>query len=87
MDKFRYNSDSAANPARSVQSVIMSDEQELLLVPKALFVGSGGDIALRCLEDTEATVLKNVAAGSILPVRAIQIYATGTTAGDIVALI
>ena len=87
MDKFRYNSDSATNPARSVQSVIMSDEQELLLVPKALFVGSGGDIALRCLEDTEATVLKNVAAGSILPVRAIQIYATGTTAGDIVALI
>ncbi len=87
MDKFRYNADSAANPARSVQSVILSDEQELLSVPKALFVGSGGDIVLRCVEDAEATVLKNVASGSILPIRAIQLYATGTTAGDIVALI
>lgn len=87
MDKFRYNADSAANPARSAQSVILSDEQELLSVPKALFVGSGGDIVLRCVDDAGATVLKNVAAGSILPLRAVQVYATGTTAGDIVALI
>jgi hypothetical protein len=87
MDEFRYNADSVANPARSVQSVILSDEQDLPTLPKALFVGTGGDIALRGVDDSQTTVLKNVAAGSILPVRALRIYVTGTTAGDIVALV
>ena len=42
--------------------------------------------ALRLIGDTSAVVHKNVPSGSYLPVRATYIYATGTTATDIVAL-
>ena len=87
MDKFSGNIDTASNPARGLALVAPADGAELSQVPKALFVGSGGDLRVRCIEDEAPITLKNVGNGQILPVRAIQVYASGTTAADIVALL
>jgi len=72
--------------ARQPFDVVPDDEAELPRVPKALYIGTGGDIALRGVgADTDAT-FRNVPSGFLLPVRAQFVRATGTTAEDIVAL-
>ncbi|MBN8832091.1 MAG: hypothetical protein J0G94_16060 [Sphingomonadales bacterium] len=55
-------------------------------LPKAIFVGTGGNITLRAADGSADVVFKNVASGQILDVRARFIRATGTTAADIVGL-
>ena len=55
-------------------------------MPKALYVGTGGDIVLRGVGFTSDVTFRNVASGQILDVRASHVRATGTTAADIVAL-
>lgn len=86
MDRFHTSSDSVSHPARSLQHVDLASSQPLPVIPKALFVGTGGDVRLRCVDDGEPVICRNVPDGSILPVRAAQLYADGTTASDIVAL-
>jgi hypothetical protein len=52
----------------------------------SLFVGTGGDIALKNGEG-DSVVFKNIPNGIFLPVKAVKkVFATGTTATDIVAL-
>lgn len=52
---------------------------------RALFVGTAGDVAVVARDGGVAT-LKNVANGTVLPIRAIRVNSTNTTATDIVAL-
>jgi hypothetical protein len=66
-------------------AVVPHDVNALADVPKALFVGTGGNITLRGA-GTSDLVFKNVPDGSVLPFRAQFVRATGTTAADIVAL-
>lgn len=87
MDQFYQSQDSVSDPARSVLSVVPSDQAPLPMIPKAIFVGAGGDVALRAVDDTQVVTFRNVPDGSILPVRAIEIRATGTTADALVLLI
>ncbi len=54
--------------------------------PQAIFVGTGGDIALRLIGDSETVVYKNIPNGSFLPVLADRVLSTGTTASDIVRM-
>lgn len=84
-DMFRDSSDTTISPARSAAPVVPSDTVALPRLPKALYFGSAGNIAVRCADDQQDVVLQNVAAGSILPVRAAFVRATGTTAAQIVA--
>jgi len=86
MDEFHYRRDAVSDPARSAVSVTSADAAELQIVPKAIFVGSGGDVHLRCVDDDSGVIFRNVPDGAILPVRAQAVLASGTTASDIVAL-
>lgn len=54
-------------------------------VPRALWIGTGGDVAVRTKRGTALT-LTNVPDGTLLPLSVDQVKATGTTAQDIVAL-
>jgi hypothetical protein len=49
-----------------------------------LFVGTGGDVKVDTL-DGSTLVYKNIADGSFLPVIALKVYSTGTTASDLLA--
>lgn len=53
---------------------------------RALYVGGTGDLSIIAVNDESPVTLKGVPAGSILPVRAAYVRATGTTATAIVAL-
>jgi hypothetical protein len=85
-DRFSSNIPSLTSPATHGFSVTPSDTLDLTEVTRALYVGSGGAVALRLLSGQSVT-FAGVAAGSILPVRADRVLATGTTAGSIVGLV
>jgi hypothetical protein len=85
-DSFATSADALHAPATSALGVIPHDTNALTNIPKALYVGTAGNITMRGLRDTADQVWKNVPAGTILPFRAQYVRATGTTAADILAL-
>ncbi len=87
-DKFANHGDVVEAPATLAIAVTPHNSNPLTDVPKALYVGVGGDIVMVGSSNTSAanTTFKNVPSGAILPFRAYYIRATGTTATDILAL-
>lgn len=79
--------DSSNGPASSVVAVTPHDTNPISPArPRALWVGTAGNVTLRGIDDTTDAVIKNVPAGTMLALRASHVRATGTTAADIVAL-
>lgn len=87
MNHFLTDQDTVSNPARGHAAVLLSDSANLDTVPKALFVGTSGDVRLRAVEDEDPAIFRNVGDGQFLLIRAQQVYATGTVASDTVALL
>jgi hypothetical protein len=73
-------------PIVETLAIIPNDATDLGVTPRALWIGIGGDVAVMAAGDAAASVLKNVSAGYLLPVRAKRVMATNTTAQNIVAL-
>ena len=78
--------DGVSAPARRAVAVVPHDSNPLTDIPKALYVGTGGTIAMRGVDGAADQSWKNVPPGAILPFRAQYVRATGTTAADILAL-
>ena len=87
IDTLAQRGDTIDFPALRLRAITPNDTTELQFLPKALYVGTAGNLSLIAEEDAVAVTLTNVAAGSIVPVRAKIVRATGTTASGIVALI
>ena len=85
-DPFESAADRPVAPAESCFAIQPDDTAELPRATKALFIGIGGDLVLRAVCDREAVTFRNLAAGSVLDVRARAVLRSGTTAGDIVGL-
>ena len=66
-------------------TVTPHDVNDLSQPCMALWVGGDGNIKLNTVDGSTIT-LKGVTAGTILHIQATKVYATGTTATDIVAL-
>lgn len=63
-------------------SITPSDSADLSPIPRALYFGTAGDVAIRDEKGTDITY--TVTAGSILPFRPTRVLSTGTTATGIV---
>lgn len=85
-DYFKSAADSVSSPARRSLAVTPHDTNPLTDIPKALYVGSGGDVTMRGVDGGADELWRNVPAGTILPFRAQFVRAAGTTAADILAL-
>jgi hypothetical protein len=85
MDTFKKHTRSLTSPPEHGQAVVPSDGADLGHVTRALFVGSGGDLAVR-LQDGTALTFANVPAGALIPIRVARVLATGTTASQILGL-
>jgi hypothetical protein len=72
-------------PAETYAAVTPSDSADLAQPCRALYLGAAGDVKVLSLEG-ETVIWKNLAAGIVHPIRCSRIYATDTTAGDIVAV-
>lgn len=80
-----YQRAMTAGPASRAEQVKTHNSNPLPDVPRALFVGKGGTLKMRGVDDTEDRTWK-VPAGAVIPFRAQFIRTTGTTADDILAL-
>lgn len=84
-DPFANTQPSLSSPASAGFSVTASDAASFSVPSRALYVGSGGTLAIRMLSGDDLTLV-GVPSGSFLPIRVAQVYSTGTTASAIVAL-
>jgi hypothetical protein len=71
--------DTASAPARKLAAVTPSDST-VLVNAKALWVTAAGTLAVVAADDTVAVSLGTISAGTLVPVRASKVMATGTTA-------
>lgn len=70
-------------PARKAAAITPNDSTDLAQETRGLYVGVTGDVKVDLVE--EGTVIfVGLAAGIIHPIAAIRVYATGTTATNIV---
>lgn len=85
MDDFANHTPSLTSPAQEAEAVTPSDSVALARASRAIYVGTGGNLRLQLVSGGEVT-LSNVQAGVCYPLRVAQVFATGTTAGNLVAL-
>ena len=85
MDVFKDHANSLTAPARRAVSVAPSDAEPLVQVTRAIYVGTAGDLAVE-MADGDNVVFVGLSGGTLLPVRAARILATGTSAGAVLAL-
>lgn len=86
MDPYNEFMDRVEAPARNHAAITTHNTNPLSIVPKAIYVGTGGNIALRAVDADADVTFKNLPSGAILPVRAQYVRTTNTTAADLVAL-
>jgi hypothetical protein len=72
-------------PASDGAAVTPNNGADLPTSARALYIGTAGDVKVDMVSGTTLTFTA-VPAGVILPVRARRVYATGTTATNIVAI-
>ncbi|MEM8977192.1 MAG: hypothetical protein AAGD43_34510 [Pseudomonadota bacterium] len=85
-DQFDNTIDSVVAPARQCFAITPDDVEPLSVLPKALYVGTGGDLVVRSIDGMEDVTLRNVPDGSIIDIRTIAVRSSGTTATDLVGL-
>lgn len=86
LDTFGTVLDSLIAPARNCFAITPQDDVLLSVVPKAIYVGTGGKLSVRAVDSTSDVTFNNVPSGSILDVRVTAIRATGTTAANLIGL-
>jgi hypothetical protein len=85
-DFFASHAAAAVDPARNAFSITPHDTDELTMLPRAIYVGTGGTLVLRAVGAASDVVLRNLASGQVIDIRANFVRATGTTAADLVGL-
>lgn len=85
-DDFANFTPSLNDPARHAFAIAPGDAAALATIPRALYVGTGGTLVVRCVDSAADTTFKNVAAGQILDIRVSHVRATGTSAADLIGL-
>ena len=86
LDPFNDVADSITAPASAAVPIVPDDATPLATTPRAIYVGSGGDVTMRGKRDGVPRLWRNVPSGAVLPFRAALVCATGTTAADLLAL-
>lgn len=76
---------SRSNPARRIATVTPSDSTEFTFAVSGIYVGTTGHVAVTTASGDTETFL-NFPSGQILPVQALKVLSTGTTATNMVAM-
>ncbi|TDX21875.1 spike base protein, RCAP_Rcc01079 family [Rhodovulum visakhapatnamense] len=84
-DIFARHTGGLESPAAELTPISPSDSSDLTHASRALNVATTGFVRVTTVRGTTATVF--IAAGIAFPVRVTRVWATGTTADGIVALL
>ena len=74
-----------SNPADNAVAVTPSDSTNLTNTARALYIGGAGNVKVDTAGGDTVT-FNSVASGSVLPVRVKRVYATGTSATNIISV-
>ncbi|HZV57961.1 MAG TPA: hypothetical protein VFF89_09820 [Sphingobium sp.] len=85
-DRFENLIDTPSQPARLAFAITPHATDAIDPLPKAIFVGTSGDLVGRPADSSADVTFRNLQAGQILDVRLSHIRAAGTTAADIIGL-
>ena len=88
-DAFVGAGDIVSGPARRVVVVVPHDANDLVDIPKGVYVGTGGDLTMIGVDapaNASGVTWKNVPAGALIPFRPRRILSTGTSAANMLAL-
>ncbi|MEM7777766.1 MAG: hypothetical protein AAF732_19420 [Pseudomonadota bacterium] len=84
-DDFETHAPGVSSPVSSGEAIVPDDIAELTHFTRVLYVGNEGNIRVKLTSGDEVT-LRSVQAGAMYPVRVRQVFATGTTASNIVGM-
>ena len=84
-DDYAYYSPTLEAPADGGDEVTLSDTAELATHSRSLWVGGAGNLKVTTVRGKTFT-LRNIPAGTLLPIRAKLCWATGSAATYVVAL-
>mgnify|MGYP001067429794 CR=1 FL=1 len=85
-DRFDTQLDTPSQPARQAFAITPHASNEIDPLPKALFIGTGGDLVGRAVGSTQDVTFKNLQSGQILDVRLQYVRASGTSATNLLGL-
>lgn len=86
VDRFSAHAGGLNAPASHGFAIAAHDSNELAEVTRAIYVGGAGALAL-VMESGASLTLSGIAGGTLLPLRARLVKATGTTATNLVGLV
>lgn len=86
VDPFKSMATALDSPAPDFYLITPSNSDQLPVRPRAIRVGIAGDV-MATGPGGEDVLFANCYAGELLPIRPVQIKATGTTASKLVALL
>lgn len=84
IDPLASQSDATNAPARAPFAITPHDVNEVAIIPKGIYVGTGGNVTLRGVGGTADVVYRNLPDASYINVRTQFVRATGTTAADLI---
>jgi hypothetical protein len=84
-DKFQNVADTPGGPSCAPFAIVPHDINALPMVPKGIYVGTGGDVTLRGKDSGADVTYRNLPDASYIAVRATHVRATGTTATNLIA--
>lgn len=85
-DRFSKHTSSLESPATGAFQITPDDNNDLQEITRALYVGTSGDISITMMDGQEV-LFSTVPAGMILPIRAVRIKSTNTTATNLTGLV
>lgn len=85
-DRFAHTANSLSSPATHAFAIAPADGTDLAETTRAIYVGAGGAIAMR-MQSGALVTLAGVPQGTLLPLRADRVLATGTTASGLIGLV
>lgn len=84
-DKFSNYHSGLESPAERAFAITGNDSTDLTVYPRAIYVGGAGNVKVTTLGGDTVT-FNGALAGTILPVRAVRVFSTGTTATNLIGL-
>lgn len=82
-DPFTGNTPGLSTPANNTFSITPTDDVDVPVKARAIYVGVQGDLAIK---DQGGTIVIFKGAQGFLPIRPLEVRATGTTATDIIGV-
>lgn len=80
---YAHYSGAPGGPAHQAYAIVPGPT-DLPIVTSAIYVGSGGDVAIKPLRSDVIVTYRNVPSGAYLTIRAQRVLSQGTTASDLV---